>query len=90
LPGKFGVTASSFGAIKQEKAASNDSSTPAFVVVNLHVNSPFINLKYLRLPFFAGIDNLLNHDYVYFLSTNRGAVRSEPGRNFYLRMNVRF
>jgi hemoglobin/transferrin/lactoferrin receptor protein len=89
-PGEFGVTASAYGAIKQEKAAASEKITPGFIVVNLQLNSAFINLKYLRLQFFAGIDNLLNHDYVYFLSTNRGIVRSEPGRNLYLKMNVRF
>ena len=60
------------------------------MIVNLQANSPFINLKYVRLQFFAGIDNLLNHDYVYFLSSNRGLVRSEPGRNMYIKMNVKF
>jgi hemoglobin/transferrin/lactoferrin receptor protein len=90
LPGKFGMTTSAFGAIKQEKAASNETMPPGFMVINLQANSAFINLKYVRLQFFAGIDNLLNHDYVYFLSTNRGAVLSEPGRNLYIRMNVRF
>jgi hemoglobin/transferrin/lactoferrin receptor protein len=90
IPGKFGVTLSSFGAIKQLKAASTEKITPGFAVVNFQVNSAFINLKYARLQFFAGIDNLLNHEYVYFLSSNKGALRPEPGRNFYLKMNVRF
>ena len=90
LFGKFGASASAFGAIKQEKAASNETITPGFVVINFQVNSPLINLKFLRLQFFAGIENILNHNYVYFLSTNRGVVRSEPGRNFYIRMNMRF
>jgi hemoglobin/transferrin/lactoferrin receptor protein len=90
LPGKFGITASSFGAIKQQKAATNEIITPGFAVINLQANSPFMNLKYVRIQFFAGIDNILNHDYVYFLSTNRGAIRAEPGRNLYVRMNVKF
>ncbi len=90
LPGKFGVTASTFGSIKQEKAADSETITPGFMIVNLQANSPYINFKYFRLQFFAGIDNLLNHDYVYFLSSNRGLVRSEPGRNIYLKMNVKF
>jgi hemoglobin/transferrin/lactoferrin receptor protein len=89
LMGKFGATASAFGAIKQDKAASNETITPGFVVMNFQLNSPFINFKYLRLQFFAGVENVLNHNYVYFLSTIRGDVRSEPGRNFYIRMNIK-
>ena len=90
LPGKFGITAYACGTIKQEKAASNETIIPGYIVMNLQANSSFINLKYLRLQFFAGIENLFNQDYINFLSVNGGTTRSEPGRNLYLRMNVRF
>lgn len=90
LPGKLGVLFSTFGAIKQEKAAPAESQTPGYMAYNLQMNSAMINLKVVRLQFFAGIDNMFDSNYMLFLSSNRGIVKSEPGRNVYVRMNVRW
>jgi hemoglobin/transferrin/lactoferrin receptor protein len=42
------------------------------------------------LQIFAGIDNITNTSYTNHLSTNRGSISVEPGRNIYVRLSLSF
>jgi outer membrane receptor protein involved in Fe transport len=37
---------------------------------------------------FGGVENILNKAYREYLSTNRGIIKDEPGRNFFLKLQV--
>jgi len=54
------------------------------------MGSEKIALGKTGLQIFAGIDNITNTSYANHLSTNRGSISVEPGRNFYIRMNFSF
>jgi len=53
-------------------------------------SSADINIGATRLKLFGGIDNITDRSYTNHLSTNRGGISVEPGRNIYLRMNFSF
>ena len=52
----------------------------------------FINLTLgnIKAGFSVGIENLFDKEYRNHLSTNRGSITTEPGRNFFLRANLAF
>jgi len=54
------------------------------------MGSKKIKLGKTGLQLFAGIDNITDATYTNHLSTNRGAISVEPGRNFFMRMNLSF
>lgn len=73
----------------QNNTASGEVSTAGYAILNAGFSTmPFILNKNgnLRLTFFAGAENIFNKDYRNFLSTVRGNVTTEPGRNFYLKL----
>ncbi len=73
----------------QNNTASGEITTAGYALLNAGLYSvPFILNKSgnLRLTVFAGAENIFNKDYRNFLSTVRGNVTTEPGRNFYLKL----
>ena len=75
---------------RQEKIAAGEIATPGYATFNLNMCSIPVNLKYTTLKFFAGIENILDKSYRNHLSSNRGLITAEPGRNFYFKLNVNF
>lgn len=74
---------------KQKNSAPGEVSSAGYVLFNAGFSSmPIIFNKNgnLRLTVFAGAENILDKDYRNFLSTVRGNVVTEPGRNFYLKL----
>lgn len=74
----------------QYKTAAGESATPGYVYFDLYVNTIPFNINYFDLSFSAGIENVFNKDYRNHLSTNRGLIVSEPGRNIFLKINASF
>ena len=73
----------------QNNTASGEITTAGYAILDAGLYSvPFILNKSgnLRLTVFAGAENIFNKDYRNFLSTVRGNVTTEPGRNFYLKL----
>jgi hemoglobin/transferrin/lactoferrin receptor protein len=73
---------------KQSNLAVGDVSTPGYAVFDFHVNTNEIIWNAFHFRLFGGIENILDKSYREFLSTNRGFVKSEPGRNFFLKLQV--
>ncbi len=90
LPGVAGIDFSAVLFADQNKVAQGETTTPGYAVYDMSVHSAQLNLNVANLQFFAGIENIFDRAYRYHLSTNRGQVQLEPGRNFYVKMNVRF
>jgi hemoglobin/transferrin/lactoferrin receptor protein len=78
------------GAAKQNKIAEGEKETEGYYRLDLAVNTIKIDLKTVRVQLFAGIDNLTDNSYTNHLSTNRGDISIEPGRNIFVRMNFSF
>ena len=73
-------------AAKQSKVAEGEMETAGYGKLDFAVNS--VNFRVIRglwLQIFAGIDNITNNTYTNHLSTNRGSISVEPGRNFFAR-----
>jgi hemoglobin/transferrin/lactoferrin receptor protein len=77
-------------AARQDKIAEGEKATGGFTRYDLALQSSDIRWGSARLQLFAGVDNLTNRSYTNHLSTNRGGISIEPGRNIYVRLNLVF
>ncbi len=78
------------GALEQDKTAENEEKTDGYTRLDLMLRTNRIHLGPLDLELFAGIDNVTDKRYANHLSTNRGSISVEPGRNIYVRLNLTF
>ncbi|MCE5346694.1 MAG: TonB-dependent receptor [Bacteroidales bacterium] len=78
------------GAAKQDKIADGEKETGGYTCLDLALSSPRISLGPARMQIFAGIDNITDRSYTNHLSTNRGSISVEPGRNIYMRLCLSF
>jgi len=58
--------------------------------LDLALSSRKFDLGFASLRLFAGVDNLTNASYTNHLSTNRGSISVEPGRNIFVRASLAF
>ena len=72
----------------QNKIAPGEISTPGYACFNLSLQSPSFNIDFTKFRIIGGIQNITNKSYRNHLSTNRGLIREEPGRNFYIKLNI--
>lgn len=78
------------GAAKQNKIAEGEKETNGYYRMDVAINTNNINLGLARLQLFAGIDNITDNSFTNQLSTNRGNISIEPGRNIFVRLNLTF
>lgn len=78
------------GAAGQDRIAEGEKETGGFTRLDLALSSARLNLGRTMLQLFAGVDNITDRSYTSHLSTNRGSISVEPGRNAYLRLNLAF
>jgi len=78
------------GATEQDKIAEGETETGGYTRLDLALSSNKINLWATKMQLFAGIDNITDRSYTNHLSTNRGSISVEPGRNLYLRLCLSF
>jgi hemoglobin/transferrin/lactoferrin receptor protein len=74
----------------QEKIAAGEKATKGFARYDLGIYSVPIKIWNMRLEAFGGIQNITNRAYMNHLSTNRGVIKYEPGRNFFLKVRFSF
>jgi hemoglobin/transferrin/lactoferrin receptor protein len=77
-------------ASKQDKIAEGEIETAGYARFDLAISSAAIRLGPTQLNIYAGIENLTDRSYTNHLSTNRGSISIEPGRNYYLRLRLSF
>lgn len=75
-------------AFGQDKIAEGEKETPGYVLLNARVASDKFKIGEINLNAVAGIENILDKAYRDHLSTNRGLIDIEPGRNFYLKLRL--
>lgn len=74
----------------QKKIASGEKATPGYAYYNFTLNFPRIRIEKFNLSFTTGIENIFNKEYRNHLSTTRGFIVDEPGRNFFVRTSIAF
>ncbi|MCK4661729.1 MAG: TonB-dependent receptor [Bacteroidales bacterium] len=90
LPKYFGTDFSCSLVSKQNKTAINEIKTGGYAKYDIQINSVPVNLKYMKMQFFAGVENITDRAYKNHLATNRGIINIEPGRNLYFKINLIF
>jgi hemoglobin/transferrin/lactoferrin receptor protein len=75
---------------EQNKVAPDEKTTPGYATFTFKLN--FINLKIgtIKSGFSIGIENIFDKGYRDHLSTSRGSITIEPGRNYFIRANLAF
>ncbi len=73
---------------EQNNTASGEIKTPGYAVFNLSLISKRINLGSVSLRISGGVDNVFDKNYRNHLSTTRGSITTEPGRNFYIKLST--
>ncbi len=74
----------------QKKVALGELRTPGYAYFNFQFDFSNIKIDNIRAGFSLGIENILDKSYRDHLSSNRGLIVSEPGRNFFMRININF
>ena len=83
---QIGASFSALWAATQNEIATGETATTGHIIYNMNIHSGDIILNNSKLELFAGVDNLLNTVYLDHLSTTRGILKLEPGRNIYLKV----
>lgn len=74
----------------QDKIAVGEKATPGYVTLNCNLDVSNIDFAGFKAGLSIGAENILDKEYRNHLSTNRGLIISEPGRNLFLRVNIKF
>lgn len=90
FPGSITVNLYSRWAARQNKTAEGETSTPGYAIVHLSAHTAPIDLDIARLRFTGGVENMFDKAYQNHLATNRGAIKIEPGRNLFIKMQLHF
>ncbi|HER40893.1 MAG TPA: TonB-dependent receptor, partial [Salinimicrobium catena] len=73
-----------------DKIAEGENETGGYLRLDVSLGTKEFNLSIARLQVFLGMDNITNTSYTNHLSTNRGAISIEPGRNIFVRVKLAF
>jgi hemoglobin/transferrin/lactoferrin receptor protein len=77
-------------AADQERIATGEDRTPGYGLLHLHLRSERFRLAGVSAALYAGIDNIFDRSWRRHLSTLRGLIVAEPGRNMFLRLQLLF
>ncbi len=86
------LSASIFDSQTNGKVSTNPATwnvhTPGYVTYDIYLNSMPIDLYLVKLQISAGVENITDKSYRNSLSTNRGIIKLEPGRNFFAKVSL--
>ncbi|MCX6174619.1 MAG: TonB-dependent receptor [Ignavibacteriales bacterium] len=74
----------------QNKVATGEITTPGYEYFNFYLNAGFFKLSSINLKISAGVENIFNKEYRNHLSTTRGYIIVEPGRNFFIKLVIKW
>ena len=74
----------------QVKVAPDEKTTAGYATFNLKLSIVNLNIAGVRSGISIGFENIFDKEYRNHLSTNRGFILSEPGRNIFIRVNLAF
>jgi hemoglobin/transferrin/lactoferrin receptor protein len=88
--GYFGISTVCTLSAAQKMIASGETATPGYALYDLQLYSKPVDIGFAKLSLFTGVENLGNRAWLNHLSTNRGIIKYEPGRNFYVKLKIDF
>lgn len=88
LLNNIGVEVSSTLFAVQNDAVAGEIKTPGYATFNFALHIRNINFASVFMNINAGVENMFDKSYRNHLSTTRGGITVEPGRNFYLRIST--
>lgn len=74
----------------QDQLAEGELRTPGYTVLDTYLTTKPFPVARMVTRFVFGVENIFNHSYRNHLSTNRGLIAAEPGRNFVARWFMEF
>ena len=83
---EFECAARLFGT--QDRVAAWELETPGYTVFDVYLNSKAFRFGSINSTVYLGIENIFDRAYRDHLSTNRGSISIEPGRNVSLRWQL--
>jgi hemoglobin/transferrin/lactoferrin receptor protein len=75
---------------EQNDVAEGEITTPGYAVFNLLLNTLPIKFSNISFRIYSGVENIFDKGYRNHLSTTRGSITIEPGRNIFLKLAVDF
>lgn len=75
---------------EQSKTAIGEIRTPGYAYFNFYLNSTLAKFNGFSLRIYTGIENIFNREYRNHLSTTRGSITVEPGRNLFIKLAADF
>lgn len=90
IPGIAAIDLSSSMYNDQNKTAEGEQKTRGYAIYNLVISSAEFDLNMPRIKFTAGVKNIFDRAYRNHLSTNRGIINTEPGRNYFIKTTITF
>ncbi|MBK7257814.1 MAG: TonB-dependent receptor [Ignavibacteriae bacterium] len=90
LPGAGSITLTAAWAARQGTPGGDETATPGYVVLDADLAAAPLEIAGTSFALRAGVRNIFDRDYRLHLSTLRGVVRSEPGRNLVIAASVTF
>lgn len=90
FPGIFNLEWTTTWVAAQHKIAEGELESESYFVSDFAIYSAPKELGITSFQLFAGVDNLFNESYRNHLATNRGLIVSEPGRNIFVKLVMRF
>ncbi|MFA7228607.1 MAG: TonB-dependent receptor, partial [Melioribacteraceae bacterium] len=88
LPEIFEAELSSTVFASQTNVAAGEMTTRGYSYFNFYINSAPIKFGFVNLRLSAGIENIFDKEYRNHLSTSRGVIKEEPGRNLFIKINL--
>jgi iron complex outermembrane receptor protein len=90
LKGKLNAELGANLTADQEKVASGERTTHGYACYDFFIGSVPFQIRKLSLEGFGGVQNITDRAYMNHLSTNRGLIKYEPGRNIFLKIRLTF
>ena len=75
---------------EQNNVAAGEMTTPGYAVFHLLLNTVPIKFSGIGFRIYSGVENIFDKGYRNHLSTTRGSITIEPGRNIFLKLAVDF
>jgi hemoglobin/transferrin/lactoferrin receptor protein len=75
---------------RQDQIASGEFETPGYAVFHFYANYSWLLTQSASLGISAGVENIFDRNYRSHLSTARGSVTAEPGRNAFINLSINY
>ncbi len=75
---------------EQNDVAEGEITTPGYAAFNFLINTIPIKFSSISFRIYSGIENIFDKAYRNHLSTTRGSITIEPGRNIFIKLVVNF